>query len=113
MIESYTFGRVIIDGREYTSDVIIFPDHVEDNWCRKRGHSLMVEDVEKFIRRNQPEVIVLGTGKYGALEVLIETKQYLNARGVDLIAEKTDVACKTYNQLSHKKKVLGAFHLSC
>ncbi len=113
MIESYTFGRMIIDGKEYTSDVIIFPDHVEDNWWRKRGHSLMVEDVEKIFRSNKPEVVVLGTGKYGALEVLIETKQYLSARGVKLIAEKTDDAYKTYNRLYHERKVLGAFHLSC
>jgi len=27
MIESYSFGRMKIDGVTYTSDLIIFPDH--------------------------------------------------------------------------------------
>lgn len=113
MIESYIFGRMVIDGKEYSSDVIILPDHVKDNWWRKRGHSLLVEDVEEFIRKCQPEVVVLGTGKYGALEVLSETKEYLRDRGINLIAERTDEACKIYNRLSQTKRVLGAFHLAC
>jgi hypothetical protein len=113
MIESYIFGRMVIDGKEYSSDVIILPNRAKDSWWRKRGHSLLVEDVEEFIRKTKPEVIVLGTGKYGALEVLSETKEYLSTRGIDLIAEKTDEACKTYNRLAQTKKVLGAFHLAC
>ena len=32
MIESYKFGEIVIDGTTYTSDVIIYPDNVDDKW---------------------------------------------------------------------------------
>ena len=35
MIESYDFGRIVIDGRKFASDVIIFLDRVDGNWWRK------------------------------------------------------------------------------
>jgi hypothetical protein len=31
-IESYHFGEIVIDGRRYSSDVIIYPDRVEGQW---------------------------------------------------------------------------------
>ena len=46
MIESTAFGVMTIDGRTYTSDLIIFPDgRVQDGWWRKRGHVLGVDDI--------------------------------------------------------------------
>ena len=44
-IEDYRFGRVVIDGRAYTSDVIVFPDRVKDNWWRNEGHELCPADL--------------------------------------------------------------------
>jgi len=34
MIESYSFGQMVIDGQEYTSDLIIFPDRINSSWWR-------------------------------------------------------------------------------
>ena len=34
-IESYSFGEVVIDGKRYRSDVIVFPDRVKPNWWRE------------------------------------------------------------------------------
>jgi len=112
-IDSYKFGRIIIDGVPYTSDVILHPDHVEGNWWRKEGHKLLVEDIEKAVERDKPEVLVVGTGKFGAMSIPEETKEYLQSKGIELIAAKTDKACQAYNQLYLKKRVLGAFHLTC
>lgn len=36
-IAGYRFGRIDIDGRTYTSDVIITPERVIDSWWRQRG----------------------------------------------------------------------------
>ena len=38
VFDSYQFGRVVIGGRSYTLDVVIYPDRVEDNWYLKVGH---------------------------------------------------------------------------
>jgi hypothetical protein len=40
MIESYKFGEIIITGKKYDSDLIIYPDHIDSSWWRKEGHLL-------------------------------------------------------------------------
>jgi hypothetical protein len=42
-IESYRFGEIVIDGRRYSNDVIIYPDRVDGKWWREEGHSLVPE----------------------------------------------------------------------
>ena len=112
IIDSYQFGQVIVNGKSYTSDVIIFPDRVKDNWWRKRGHELCLEDIAEVIAEN-PEVLVVGTGESGLMKVLPEVEQAAQAQGIKLIVETTDKACHTYNQLCHSQKVVAALHLTC
>jgi hypothetical protein len=112
MINSYGFGRIVIDGTAYTTDVIVFPDRVEDDWWRKEGHVLYVADIESVVEE-KPEVLIVGTGKYGLLNVMPETKEYIESKGIELIVEPTDKACEIYNHVSRDKKVVAALHLTC
>ena len=112
MINSYDFGRIIVDGKAYTNDVIIFPDKVKDNWWRKEGHALHIEDIETVVEE-KPEVLIVGTGKYGILKVLPETKEYIESKRIELIVEPTDKACEMYNKISKNKKAVAALHLTC
>ena len=48
-IDSYHFGQIVISGKAYSSDVVISPDRVRDNWSRKTGHELCVEDIAEVI----------------------------------------------------------------
>jgi hypothetical protein len=43
----YEFGIIVIDGSEYRSDVIISNDRVQDNWWRKEGHRLALDDIKR------------------------------------------------------------------
>lgn len=101
-----------MDGRLYISDVIIFPDHVNDHWWRKEGHRLSVEDLVDVWQAG-PEMLVVGTGYYGLMKVLDEVREYVAAKSVELIVENTKRACQTFNRLSSEKKVVAAFHLTC
>ena len=85
MIESYDFGRIVIDGRKFGSDVIIFPDRIDGNWWRKEGHTLSVDDVKEIVEA-KPEVLVVATGYSGLMKVHPETEQYLRSSGIELIA---------------------------
>jgi hypothetical protein len=87
MIDSYGFGRITINGKRYTNDVIVFSDRVKDNWWRKEGHRLQVEDIETVVKQ-KPEVLVVGTGYYGLVKIPVETIEYLKSKGVKLIAQK-------------------------
>ena len=112
IIGSYHFGQVVINGKKYSSDVIVFPDRVRDNWERKIGHQLCLEDIAEVIAKN-PEVLIVGTGEFGLVEVLPEVQQAAQAQGIKLIAETTDKACHTYNQLCHCQRVVAALHITC
>ena len=111
-INSYQFGQVVINGRGYTSDVIVFPDRVRDNWYRKTGHELSLEDVAEVVAES-PEVFVVGTGASGLVKVLPGVEQRLEADGIELFVQPTDMACRTYNSLGHSRRVVAALHLTC
>lgn len=112
MIESYDFGKIIIDGRSYTSDVIVFPDRVDDSWWRKKGHKLCIGDIKEIVEA-KPEVLVVGTGYYGRMKILSETLEYLKSNGIEVMSNKTEDACEAFNRLSKTKKVVAALHLTC
>jgi len=111
-IDSYQFGQIIISAKEYSSDVVVFPSRVRDNWWRKMGHELCLEDIAEVLTEN-PEVLVVGTGDSGLMKVLPEVEQVLEALSIKLITETTDKACNTYNRLYRSQKVVAAFHITC
>jgi len=112
MLLILTYGIIVVSGKQYTSDVIIFPDRVRDNWWRKTGHQLCLDDVAEVMAEN-PEVLVVGTGASDLMKVLPEVQQAVDARGIKLIAEPTSEACNIYNQLCHSQRTVAALHLTC
>ncbi len=112
IIDSYQFGLIVVNGKRYTSDVLIFPDRVKDSWWRKEGHQLCLEDIGEVITEN-PDVLVVGTGAPGLMKVLPEVQPAVEAQGIKLIVEITDRACNTYNQLCHSQRVVAALHITC
>ena len=110
-IEEYEFGRIKVDGKNYSSDVIIYPEKLEDSWWRKEGHFLQLEDVLSIVQAN-PKLVVIGTGYYGRMDISEEVKTELKSRGIELIAANSPEAVKLFNQSSEPKKI-GAFHLTC
>jgi len=111
-IDDYSFGRIVIDGRTYTSDVIVFPDRVISNWWRKEGHELSIEDIDEVITET-PEVLVVGTGSSGLMRVLPETESRLKGEKIKLIATPTDEACTIFNDLMPARRAVACLHLTC
>jgi hypothetical protein len=112
MIESYSFGEMVVDGKRYHSDLIIYPDRVDASWWRKEGHQLCIADIDDIVAA-QPEYLIVGTGNPGLMKVLPETREYLQNQNIQLVSEPTERAYKTYNEMCTKKRVIGAFHLTC
>jgi len=114
MIEKYSFGRIIINGKEYRKDVIITTEGVLPNWWRKKGHRLSIEDLEGRINFDL-DVLIIGTGYYGIMKVPNEVIEELKKRGVkEVIVKKTKEACEIFNELLNKGvKVVAALHLTC
>ena len=111
MIESYSFGRITIDGKSYTNDVIIFPDHIQADWWRLEGHKLQAADLEGVFKE-KPEILVVGTGHDGVMEVQQEVRDFCKKNRIRLVEAITADAVKQYNKLAGPG-VIGAFHLTC
>jgi len=112
-IEAYSFGWMIIDGKKYTSDLLIYPDgRVEDAWYRKRGHSLSADDISALIQAG-PEIIVAGTGASGLMKPEKGFEKRLGQKGIRFISLPTIEAVEHYNRLSFEKPVGACFHLTC
>lgn len=115
MIDLYEFGVMIINGKKYTSDVLVLPDQAVRNWWRKEGHLVCVEDLQDVLNvEPKPEVLVVGTGYYGLVKVSSEVKNTLESSKIELIEKPTTDACQTVNELlKSNRKVAAAFHLTC
>jgi hypothetical protein len=111
-IESYSFGRIIINGTTYTSDVIIYPNKVDAAWRRKEGHLLQLADVEDALLA-KPEVLIIGTGYAGFMRVPRETIDKIAAQGIEVKVERTSKAADIYNALQSAKTVVAALHITC
>ncbi len=111
-VEDYSFGRIRIDGRDYTADVIILPDRVIADWWREEGHRLSMADLGEVVAAG-PEVLVVGTGANGLMRVPDHTLQALEGRGIEVIVERTGSAWQTYNRRSQRRATAAALHLTC
>jgi hypothetical protein len=111
-IDSYHFGQVVIDGYSHRRDVIVYPGHVEGGWWREEGHSLSPADLWEVLQMC-PEVLVIGQGAAGRMDVPDETVRVLEAAGIEVIAEPTSQACESYNRLRQTRRVVAALHLTC
>jgi hypothetical protein len=81
-------------------------------WWRREGHRLRVEDLEEVLRE-RPEVLIVGTGYSGLMRVPNEVRDYVEAMGIELIAQGTREACQTFNRLVQSRRVVAALHLTC
>jgi len=111
-ITHYSFGRITVDGRTFTSDVVIYPDGVDSSWWRKEGHRLQPVDLEEALKA-RPEVLVIGTGSSGVMEVPGETLDFLRARGVEARVARTPEAVEIFNRMPAARRAVAALHLTC
>ena len=111
-IDSYRFGRIIIDGKSHTKDLIILPGRVVVGWWRKEGHTLQPDDLEEVLA-TRPDLLIVGLGAYRRMRVADQARQSLDQAGIELVALSTKQACETYNQLRRQRTVAAALHLTC
>jgi hypothetical protein len=114
MIQEYSFGKMVIEGETYDKDLIIAGGEVIPNWWRNKGHNLQLSDIKNVLNEHQPEVLVVGKGQFGMMNISTEIKEYLSEHNIELIHKKTGTAVQFFNKhYNEGKNVVGAFHLTC
>jgi hypothetical protein len=111
-IDRYEFGSIQIDGQTFTTDLLIWPGRIKADWWRREGHLLQLDDVAEALAAT-PQVLVVGMGEPGRMQVEASLAAYLRDRGIDLQAHPTREACRVINDLSPRRRVAAALHLTC
>lgn len=111
-IDHYEFGAIVIDGRAYRADLLIWPGQIKTDWWRIEGHLLQLPDVAEALAA-EPQVLVVGTGAYGNMVVDPELVTYLKDKGIDLVARPTREAARYINELTDQRRLAAALHLTC
>ncbi|MFP3949942.1 MAG: MTH938/NDUFAF3 family protein [Candidatus Micrarchaeia archaeon] len=111
MIEEYEFGRIVINGKEYTNDVIMIGEKVHPEWWRERGHFLQKKDLGPILE-TELDTLVVGTGHDGAMRVGRDVREYCREKKIELIELKSGNAVKKYNAMETEGAAL-AIHLTC
>jgi len=118
MIKKVSFGKIVINGKEY-GDVIIIANKVfeRDRSVANRefgtSHRIATKEIN-MLKNGNPDIIIIGTGIYGALEVTKEDIAKLEEAGVKVIVKYTKEAADEVNKfLKAGKKVNALLHSTC
>jgi hypothetical protein len=112
-INSSEFGEITIEGKTYAFDMYVcYNGELREAKLLER-HLFSKEELSFLLKKN-PEIIIIGTGQYGLVEVSKDVKKITSKRGIELIKASTQEAIKKFNELVEKgRKVVGFFHITC
>ncbi|ALM74723.1 Mth938-like domain-containing protein [Thermococcus barophilus] len=117
MIDSVRFGKIVVQGKEYPYDIVIYPSgkierRKKELSKKKHGtsHKFDPDELKEYLREDF-DILIVGTGIYGALRLLPEAKELV--KGKEIVEKPTPEAIKLFNELRKGKKVLGVFHITC
>lgn len=119
-IESFEWGRFVINGEVHSADgegvgkdICILNGKISA-WEARKGHRLEPKMVV-CVLGNDIDVLVIGNGVYGRIEVPKKTMNKIKEAGVSkVIIEKTPDACKTYNRLVNQGEYVALLaHGTC
>jgi len=116
-INSTQFGSITIDGKKYGQVLIVGDSVYERDYDKLNqifGTSHRIGDWEiKQLLENGPDVVIIGTGQSGAMEVGKEVEK-IKSKGIEVIAEITPKAIESYNQkIKQDKKINALIHTTC
>jgi hypothetical protein len=116
-IDELTFGSIVVEGKKYRRDILIFADGTVKR--RKGGflmfgsHEIKKRELEE-LSQGQPETIIVGTGTNGAARVVPEAESWAKGKNLSLLVQPSYDAVARLNELGEqKKKVAALIHITC
>jgi len=116
-IDELTFGSIIVEGKKYRRDILIFADGTVKK--RKGGflmfgsHKIKKHELEE-LSQGQPETIIVGTGTNGAANIAPDAESWAKEKNLSLLVQPSYDAVARLNELAkQKKKVAALIHITC
>jgi hypothetical protein len=116
-IDSFNFGFIVVDEKQYSSDIVILPDGTvkERNPGKGRlgSHTISRGEIEALTKA-RPEVILIGTGVQNMARLARDAEFYLTEPDLDVTLMPSQEVVKKYNQLTEDgEKVAALIHITC
>ncbi len=116
-INSFNFGFIVIDGKQYTYDVLILPDGTvkerEPSKRRLGSHAIRKSEIE-YISKAPSDVILIGTGTSGLAKLSQNAEVYLQQPDLNLVVVPSPQAVEKFNQfIDEGKRVAALIHITC
>jgi hypothetical protein len=116
-IDSFNFGFIVVDEKQYSSDIVILPDGTVKERTPGKGrlgsHTIARGEIEA-LTKTQPEVILIGTGVQNMARLAHDAEFYLTEPDLDLTLLPSNEVVKKYNQLIEDgEKVAALIHITC
>lgn len=105
-IKKYEPGIVYINDRSYQKSLVLFPDHLIENWPPKSLVEINASHLAQLFTGRKPDIVLLGTGE----KLLIpnsEILQILFDKGVGFEYMDNRSACYTYTILAAEGRHVG------
>ena len=110
-ITSYSFGKMVIDGKTYTNELQILPNGIIKKWSPGDPHYILPADIEEILNSNI-KILIIGNGANGEAAIPDETVKFIKAKDIKVHIMNTHEAVKFFN--GSAKEAMGAiFHLNC
>src|SRR3990172_5886613 len=109
-IDNYIYGCLTINKKDYLSDMYVTADHaVVKRKSTLAKTSLVVYPGEiEFLLKEEPEVLIIGTGKIGWLRIPKEIAKLCEKANVKLEVYTTKKATNIYNWYQGKATKVAA-----
>jgi hypothetical protein len=116
-IDSFNFGFIVVDEKQYTYDVVILPDGTVKERTPGKGrlgsHTVTRGEIEALIK-DQPDSILIGTGVDGMCRLARDAEFYMLEPNVNLTMLTSPQIVKKYNQhVEDGEKVAALIHVTC
>ena len=112
MIEEHKFGSFVVNGRTYLGDIKIIGDKVR-YWSTRKKHVLRYDDIWDLLE-SQPEIVIIGTGNSGYLEIPADLRDLILGKNIRLFIDVNKNAVKAYNEgLQQNRRLVALFHGTC
>lgn len=117
-INGTEFGHITINGQKYGQVLIVGEQILERDYDRLNrlfgtSHQIGDWEVEKLLEQN-PEIIIIGTGQSGMLNVDQNFCDKTKNSGVEIITNITPKAIKIYNEkVKEGRRVNALIHTTC
>jgi len=118
-IDELTFGSIVVEGRKYRREVLIFADGTVKK--RKGGflmfgrHEIKKRELEE-LSQGQPETIIVGHRNQRRCPYIApDVENWANGKNLSLLVQPSYEAVARVNELVEQKKKVAAIliHITC